>query len=175
MEIQSETQVMPLDEIQQLSMRLRALEWVFYQWQDMIRPKQIPAGLFRVPAGGQLPVVYFKDVQRDLERLKSIKDINSARYLAQKIRHKINILVYLYQTQTQKQYINYTTTPTQFCTRKQWLSDIEDKVKQLEAQRNSVQMLYQQAVHQAETHKTMQFQNHLSEIEQYLQELKKVI
>lgn len=163
---------MPIEEIKQLTERLQVLEWMFYQWQDKIFPRQVPVGLFRVPSGPQKPIMYFLDIQKDLSRMQSSKEMAVMTYLAQQIRQKINVLVYLFQTQPNKQRLDRNITPSAFLTRKQWLNELVQKQIYLQKQQQSLEKLYEQALLAKNKENAAQIKSSLDEIEQHLRELK---
>lgn len=125
--------------LSELSARLPELKWKMGQMGSAFSIHQLPRGLFRtsvvLTAAGCVD-----EIQDDIDALLKHQNENSAHFLAERIKQKINVLVALHQINVKK---NQEQNPVPFSlnklsTRQQWLQDLELEIQQLMSQQQAL-------------------------------------
>ncbi len=127
------------DIILNLSARLPELEWKLSLAGPGIAPKQLPPGLF-LSRHEYTVQSCMDEIKADLQAIRQQNNIQSARYLAERVGKKINVLVRLCQQQ-----LNKKTPESQsefgvkaIGTRQQWLKTMQEEIDTLTIQHQAL-------------------------------------
>ena len=122
-----------------LSDRLPELVWKLGTLQGTLNPKLLGRGLFKERLE-MTPQSCIDEINANLKVLKTRKEDQSARYLADRVSQQINVLVRLCQLQTDKQSTQKTVSfgVQSISTRQQWLSGLQENIEQLTAQKHAL-------------------------------------
>jgi len=128
------------ESLQSLSARLPELEWKLKALSIPLPSKKIPPSLFYNRLE-MTPESCIAEIKADLQGLARQANERSARFIAEKIRQKINVLVGLCQMQSEKK----PASPRDqhfgiqiICTRQQWLQSVQDDIDKLSEQQKSL-------------------------------------
>lgn len=119
--------------------RIPELEWQLNKVGDVFSAKSLPRGLFKHHYDAS-SADYIAEIRADINRLKTHVNGRAARYLAEKINEKINVLVTLcsqYNRQTSVREVARFTVD-QLSTRQQWLNQLEQTIQRLSAQQQAL-------------------------------------
>lgn len=127
-----------------LEARLPELEWKMTSLGEIISPNTLPRGLFR-PSLNPTAAFYIADIKADIHALSKQDSLQTAQFLAARIRQKINVLTKLCkQKNTEKPIENNPHFGIQMIsTHGQWVSTLEKEVMVLKEQQRAMEAAYQ--------------------------------
>jgi len=125
--------------LQQLTSRLRELEWKLSRLGERIAFKRLPRGLFYCAGKSFRSSDFIKEIKEDLNHLSQETNLKSSHFLADKIERKISVLVALYhehkrsdnKKKSEWSPINALTS------RQQWLEQMQRDQDVLISQKNA--------------------------------------
>ena len=122
-----------------LSDRLPELVWKLGAIQGEFHSKSLARGLFKERLE-MTPQTCIDEINANLSVLKTHKDDLSARYLADRVSEQINVLVKLCQLYASMQPAqkNVSFGVQSISTRQQWLSELQENINQLSAQKQAM-------------------------------------
>lgn len=153
----------------ELTARLPELEWKISGWSSSITIHNLPKGLFS--SGIELTGSdCIKEIRDDIQALQKHKDGAGAYFLAERIQQKINVLVILCQMD-KKNIKHEKKAPfdlTMLSTRQQWIKTMEDNIRTLEQQYQSMINTFEQKNSYSNPTTILHLQAELGEIERRL-------
>ncbi|QRN02692.1 hypothetical protein GH742_01725 [Legionella sp. MW5194] len=148
--------------LNELNARLPELEWKLANLHAF-NPLSLPKGLFQT-TNGSLAGAFIAEVKHDIDRLAERDDLQSARFVAERIKQKINVLVNLCQlnekVRTPIEKPAYTLP--RIMTRQQWLQSLE---KDLDALGHQHQALLNRHQKNLDAEAQLRLQAELGELE----------
>ncbi|CAM2750966.1 coiled-coil protein [Legionella steigerwaltii] len=119
--------------------RLPELEWKINELGSFFSSHRLPKGLFRIDEGVS-GVACIAEIKADIHALSKQQNRQSAFYLAERIRRKINVLVVLCQMHqtSNKPEEKRSFGIKMLSTRRQWINDLEAEIKTLEEQQQAM-------------------------------------
>jgi len=157
------------ESLQELSARLPELEWKLLALNIPLSSKKLPAGLF-LEQFEMTAQTCVDEVKADLRALKSQKNERSARYLAERIRQKINVLVRLCQLHSSKAppEVKANFSIQAMSTRQQWLQTVQQDIAMLAAQERALQSTLIKLQASGDMQALLNLQSDLGEVERRL-------
>ncbi|MDX1837815.1 hypothetical protein DIZ81_09090 [Legionella taurinensis] len=148
--------------LNELNARLPELEWKLANLHAF-NPLSLPKGLFQT-ANAPLASAFIAEVKHDIDRLAERDDLQTARFVAERIKQKINVLVTLCQLNEKSrapiEKPGYTLP--RIMTRQQWLQSLEND---LEVLRNQHQALLNRNQKNLDAEAQLRLQAELGELE----------
>lgn len=122
-----------------LSSRLPELAWKLGSHYSIFNPKLFPRGLFNYQFE-MTPHSCIEEIKADLQVLSEQKNERSARYLADRVHQKINVLVQLCRIRSDKQPSEQSRTFSvqAINTRQQWLQTLQEDIARLHTQQQAL-------------------------------------
>ncbi|KTC94403.1 primosomal replication protein [Legionella erythra] len=124
--------------LNELSARLPELEWKLANLHAF-NPLSLPKGLFQT-ANTPDASAFIAEVKKDIDRLARRNDLQSAHFVAERIKQKINVLVSLCQlhdkSSLRAEKPDYTLP--RIMTRQQWLQSLEHEMEVLSHQQQAL-------------------------------------
>jgi hypothetical protein len=166
--------------ITELTSRLPELEWKISSLNSSFLNQHVPPGLFG-PSKEITGNICIEQIQADIQLLSQQNNERSALYLAQKIQHKVNVLVALCRPNPKnKSHEKVYFGVNRLATRQQWIGCLEAEVQSLESQRQALTRTLDQMTNRHEISESiLQLKADLGEVERHLtlaqEALKRVI
>lgn len=122
-----------------LSARLPELAWKLETRYSVFSPKLFPRGLFNYQFE-MTPHSCINEIKADLQSLSAQKNERSARYLAERVHQKINVLVQLCRVGDDKKTSEQppTFSVQAINTRQQWLQTLRENIARLQTQQQAL-------------------------------------
>lgn len=158
------------ESVQSLSARLPELLWKLSTRYSVIHPKLLPRGLFKYQLE-MTPQSCIDEIKTDLQVLTDHKHERSAYYLAGVVSQKINVLVHLCQTRTDKRLSGPPPTfgIQSITTRQQWLHTLQEDISRLTTQQQALATTLQKLqLANKDMQAVLSLQAELGEVEQHL-------
>jgi hypothetical protein len=129
------------DIIQKLEMRLPELEWKLSELGAYINHHRLPKGLFSERLE-LTPKLCIDEIKQDLYVLRGQTNERSINYKVLRVNQKINVLVRLCKTESNKKNSKNTQefSVQALSTRQQWLKSVEQEIANLQTQREALKL-----------------------------------